>query len=136
MSRDALVIVHIVDDDDSMRVALVRLFSAAGYAARGYASAGDFLVAAAEAPTGCLVLDMHMPGPDGLALQDALRRRGQSLPASLDLVPNRGRGGAIFTSKLVPARHLGRQEELESAFELGLRLSPVGRLFRSGCDLG
>jgi FixJ family two-component response regulator len=80
MSAQAPAVVHIVDDDDSMRIALARLLSAAGYETRSYASAGDFLIAAGDAPTGCLVLDLHMPGPDGLALQDALRRRGSSLP--------------------------------------------------------
>lgn len=81
MNTDAPVaVIHIVDDDDSMRAALARLLSAAGYATRSYASAGDFLVDAGEAPTGCLLLDLHMPGPDGLALQDALRRRGLTLP--------------------------------------------------------
>jgi FixJ family two-component response regulator len=78
--RDAPVTVYIVDDDDSMRAALGRLLEAAGYAPRGYASAGDFLVEAGPEPAGCLLLDLHMPGPDGLALHDALRRRGIRLP--------------------------------------------------------
>jgi FixJ family two-component response regulator len=77
---DGPTTVHIVDDDDSMRVALARLLSAAGYATRSYASAGDFLISAGDAPSGCLVLDLHMPGPDGLALQAALRQRGLTLP--------------------------------------------------------
>lgn len=74
------VTVHIVDDDASMRTALSRLLSAAGFEVRNYASAGDFLIAAGDAPTGCLLLDLHMPGPDGLALQGALLRRGIRLP--------------------------------------------------------
>jgi FixJ family two-component response regulator len=80
MSAHTAAIIHVVDDDDSMRAALVRLLSAAGYETRSYASAGEFLIAADDAPTGCLLLDLHMPGPDGLALQDALRRRGIALP--------------------------------------------------------
>lgn len=72
--------VHIVDDDDSMRAALARLLAAAGYETRTYASAGEVLVAAEETLTGCMVLDLHMPGPDGLALQATLHRRGCSLP--------------------------------------------------------
>jgi FixJ family two-component response regulator len=77
----APVIVHVVDDDDSMRTALSRLLSAAGYAPRTYASAGDFLIAAGESPQGCLVLDLNMPGPDGLTLFESLRARGVDLPA-------------------------------------------------------
>lgn len=72
--------VHIVDDDESMRTALLRLFTAAGFMPRGYGSAGEFLIALESAPTGCLVLDLHMPGPDGLALFESLRRRGVDLP--------------------------------------------------------
>jgi FixJ family two-component response regulator len=57
-------VVHVVDDDESFRVASVRLLRAAGYEARGYASAGDFLL---EPPGpdahGCLILDVRMPGP-------------------------------------------------------------------------
>jgi FixJ family two-component response regulator len=74
------IVVHVVDDDEAMRVALLRLFGAAGYAPHGYGSAGEFLIAAADAPTGVLVLDLHMPGPDGLVLYDSLRRRGIDLP--------------------------------------------------------
>lgn len=76
----ASVVVHIVDDDDSLRVALGRLLSAAGYQTQSYASAGDFLVAHPGMPPGCLLLDLNMPGPDGLALQDALRQRGWTIP--------------------------------------------------------
>lgn len=74
------VTVHIVDDDDSMRSALTRLFSAAGYSPRAYGSAGEFLIALEASPSGCLILDLHMPGPDGLTLFDALHRRGINLP--------------------------------------------------------
>ena len=79
MNKSAIT-VHIVDDDDSMRSALTRLFSAAGYAPRAYASAGEFLIALEASPSGCLILDLHMPGPDGLTLFDALHRRGIDLP--------------------------------------------------------
>ena len=68
--------VHVIDDDDSHRVAMSRLLLAAGYTTRTYASAGDFLLANSSMPEGCLLLDLHMPGPDGLALQDALQQRG------------------------------------------------------------
>lgn len=72
--------VYVVDDDESMRVALTRLLLAAGYQVLAFASAGDFLVEVEDRPSGCLLLDLHMPGPDGLALQDAVLRRGWDLP--------------------------------------------------------
>jgi FixJ family two-component response regulator len=73
-------IVHVVDDDDSARTAVVRLLSAAGYIARGYASAGEFLMSVSDEAAGCLVLDVRMPGPSGLELQEALLRRHSTLP--------------------------------------------------------
>jgi FixJ family two-component response regulator len=74
-------IVHVVDDDDSVRTAIVRLLQAAGHAARGYASAGEYLLGRSDrnAP-GCVVLDVRMPGPSGLDLQEALARSGASMP--------------------------------------------------------
>ena len=74
-------IVHVVDDDDSMCTAVVRLLQAAGYEARGYASAGEFLLGRSDrnAP-GCVVLDVRLPGPSGLDLQEALARLEVPLP--------------------------------------------------------
>ena len=78
MSNEALV--HIIDDDDSLRVALQRLLTAAGYRTQAHASAGDFLLAAPADAPGCLVLDLHMPGPSGLELFESLRRHGLRQP--------------------------------------------------------
>ncbi len=73
-------LIHVVDDDDSLRTALQRLLAAAGFRVRGYASAGEFLLdPPADAP-GCLLLDLRMPGPSGLDLQEALARHGIGLP--------------------------------------------------------
>ena len=73
-------VVHVVDDDEAMRVGLSRLLSAAGYTTRCYASAGDFLVTAPDERHGCMVLDLQLPGPDGLALQEVLQRDGGVMP--------------------------------------------------------
>lgn len=78
MSNEPLV--HIVDDDDSLRQALQRLLSAAGYRVQAHASAGDFLLAAPADAPGCLLLDLHMPGPSGLDLFESLRRHGLRQP--------------------------------------------------------
>lgn len=73
-------LIHIVDDDDSLRSALQRLLAATGYRVKAYASAGEFLLdPPADAP-GCLLLDLRMPGPSGLDLQEALARHGIRLP--------------------------------------------------------
>ncbi len=78
MSESPLI--HVVDDDESMRTALLRLLDAAGYEARGYASTGAFLLAPRPERPGCLLLDLQMPGPSGLELQEALQRDGKALP--------------------------------------------------------
>jgi len=86
--------IHLVDDDASLRTALERLFREAGYDVRTYASAGDFLLSAPHA-FGCVVLDLSMPGPSGLELQDGLVRAGSALPI-------------VFLSGHAEARHIVR----------------------------
>lgn len=73
-------LIHIVDDDESMRSALLRILSAAGFEARGYASPGDFLLHPLSDAPGCVLLDVCLPGPSGLELQDAMRAHGINLP--------------------------------------------------------
>jgi FixJ family two-component response regulator len=72
--------VHVVEDDDSARTAVIRLLQSSGYEAIGYASAGDFLLRRHNAEQGCLLLDMLMPGPSGLDLQASMRDSGITLP--------------------------------------------------------
>lgn len=73
-------LIHVVDDDDSLRSALQRLLGAAGYRVQTYASAGEFLLDPPGDAPGCLLLDLRMPGPSGLDLQEALSRHGIRLP--------------------------------------------------------
>ncbi len=73
-------LLHVVDDDDALRTALLRLLDAAGFEARGFASAGEFLLDPPADRPGCLLLDVRMPGPSGLDLQEALNRHGVTLP--------------------------------------------------------
>jgi FixJ family two-component response regulator len=73
-------IVYVVDDDTGMRTGVCRLLEASGYDARGYGSAGEFLLARLADAPGCLLLDLKLPGPGGLELQEALAKRGDSPP--------------------------------------------------------
>jgi FixJ family two-component response regulator len=73
-------VVHVIDDDASMRAALCRLLEAAGFQAREYASAGEFLLTWTGNAPGCLLLDVRMPGPSGLDLQHALAQRPEAPP--------------------------------------------------------
>ena len=73
-------LIHVVDDDASMRTALLRLLVEVGFEARGYASTGEFLLQPVPDTPGCLLLDVQLPGPSGLELQAALQRQGIMLP--------------------------------------------------------
>jgi FixJ family two-component response regulator len=73
-------LIHVVDDDASMRSALLLLLHEVGFEARGYSSTGDFLLQPLPDRPGCLLLDLSMPGPSGLELQAALQQRGIKLP--------------------------------------------------------
>jgi FixJ family two-component response regulator len=73
-------LIHVVDDDESLRTSLLRLLRAAGYEARGYGSTGDFLLNPLPDRPGCVLLDLRLPGPSGHELQAALHRQGVALP--------------------------------------------------------
>ena len=73
-------LIHVVDDDESMRSALLLLLGEVGFEVRGYASTGEFLMQPLPDRPGCLLLDMRMPGPSGLELQAALQRQNITLP--------------------------------------------------------
>jgi FixJ family two-component response regulator len=72
--------VFVVDDDPSVLRALTRLLGAAGLEARGFASPTAFLEQHDPATPGCLVLDLALPGLDGLQLQQALTASGRARP--------------------------------------------------------
>lgn len=71
---------HLVDDDEAIRDALAWLLKSRGIAHTAYTDAEAFLAAWTPSLTGCIVLDMRMPGMSGLDLFDALRERGSKLP--------------------------------------------------------
>lgn len=72
--------VAVVDDDDSIRFLVQTLLERDGLAAQTYPSAESFLAACNPESLGCLVLDLHLPGINGLALQEILNRQGIEVP--------------------------------------------------------
>lgn len=64
--------ISVVDDDVSVRKALGRLIAVAGYAVAAYDSAEAFLEAEAAETSACVILDVHLPGKNGLELQAEL----------------------------------------------------------------
>ena len=73
-------IVYIVDDNESARQSLTWLIESAGLTARAFSSPRQFLDSCAPSAVGCLVLDMRMPGMNGLELQGRLLELDYSLP--------------------------------------------------------
>lgn len=67
--------IAVIDDDDSIRKALVRVLSNAGLKVLAFSSAQDFLAIAESKPVSCVVSDLRMPDIDGLHLQAALVER-------------------------------------------------------------
>ncbi len=64
----------VVDDDDDVRIALVRLVSSAGFAVESFATGTEFLLSIERRMPDCLILDLHMPGMSGFDVQAALAR--------------------------------------------------------------
>jgi FixJ family two-component response regulator len=77
---DAAPLVYIVDDDNGMRTSLAWLLESVGIQSQGFASAADFLNAFDVRVPACLVLDVRMPEASGFHVQEALNRRGATLP--------------------------------------------------------
>ena len=74
------LVVSIVDDDASMRTSTRRLLSTFGFRADAFASAQAFLDSGRLKDTACLILDVRMPGMDGLELQRRLASSHRRLP--------------------------------------------------------
>lgn len=72
--------IAVVDDEESVRNAVVRLLQAVGYTARGFASGQRFLQSWDNDKTDCLMLDLQMPELSGLDVQRALKRAGAQIP--------------------------------------------------------
>jgi FixJ family two-component response regulator len=71
--------VAVIDDDEPFRTALVESLCSLGYAACGFASAGEF-VTSGERSFDCIITDIHMPGMSGFDLKRLLTARGSTVP--------------------------------------------------------
>src|ERR1700677_3071244 len=76
-------IIHIVDDDESMREVLASLLRSVSLSARTYPSVDAFLTAKRGDAPGCLILDVRLPGMSGLEFQSRLTEVGIELPVIL-----------------------------------------------------
>jgi FixJ family two-component response regulator len=98
----SLVTVFIVDDDASVRRALARLFASVGLSTETFEGARDFLARRPAKLRGCLLLDIKMPGMNGLDLQNWLLEHNIELPiifvtahADVPIAVRAMKGGAV-----------------------------------------
>jgi len=122
-------LVHLVDDDDAVRRSVAFMLKTSGYQIRSYASGIDLLKEAKSLDVGCILLDIRMPGMDGLEVQQALKEAGVSLP----VIIMTGHGDVPLSVKAMKA---GAIDFIEKPFEKGTLLSAleqgVAVLQRSG----
>lgn len=114
--------VLVVDDEASMRSALRRLFNSAGFRVELYESGTALLEAADLDQPGCLLLDVQMPGMDGLGVQRALLARRVALPM-LFLT------GSAAIRHAVEAMRAGAVDFVEKPFDNDDLLRRVERAF-------
>ena len=73
-------LISVVDDDDAVRESLHGFIRSVGFAAKGFASAEEFLAWQDRRKTDCLILDLRMPGMNGLELQQELVATHSAVP--------------------------------------------------------
>ena len=77
---DIAACVHVVEDDDAVRDSLQMMLESIGYRVQAFASADSFLDAYSQDMAGCIVLDIRMPGMNGMELHRKLNEINSILP--------------------------------------------------------
>lgn len=112
--------IHIIDDDEAMRISFLFALQTAGYRVSAYPGASEFL-AREEAERGVLVSDVRMPGMNGVELTRLLRQRGSTMPVILIT------GNANGTLK-AEAMSAGADAVLEKPVALAVILAEISRV--------
>lgn len=120
--------VHVVDDDPAVRRSLERLLDAAGFHVVSYQSPAAFLNAASGLSAGCVLLDIRMPGVDGLEVQSRLNRLRVNLP----VIVMTGHGDV---PSAVRAMKAGAVDFLEKPFDDETLLNAIGGAFAKASRL-
>ena len=116
--------VFIVDDDDSIRKSMRFLMKSAGLNAKIYSNAKEFLDCYQPDTSGCLVVDIRMPGMSGLELQQELNKQGSRLP----LIVVTGHGDVNMA---VQAMKAGAADFIEKPFDDEVMLSRIQECLKS-----
>ena len=77
---NAIPVISIIDDDESIRVATKNLVRSLGFRVHTFASAEDYLQSNHVEDTSCLITDVQMPGVNGIELQSLLHEQGCRTP--------------------------------------------------------
>ena len=115
-------IVHLVDDDAAIRRSVGFMLKTSGHHVETYESGTELLKNSGELRDGCILLDIRMPGMDGLEVQQGLLERGVGLP----VVIMTGHGDVALAVKAMKA---GAVDFIEKPFDKGALLSSLGEGF-------
>ena len=115
-------LVHVVDDEDSVRRATSFFLKTSGYAVRTWDSGAAFLKEVRHAETGCILLDVRMPEMDGLEVQQLLNERGITMP----VIVLTGHGDIAIAVRAMKA---GAVDFLEKPFETDALAEAIAREF-------
>jgi two-component system, LuxR family, response regulator FixJ len=133
MNDEALHLVHLVDDDEAIRRSAGFMLKTSGFHVRSYESGIELLKSAPDLEPGCILLDIRMPGMDGLEVQQSLKAKGVALP----VIIMTGHGDVTLA---VQAMKAGAVDFIEKPFEKAVLLSAieqgVERLKRSSANRG
>lgn len=110
--------VHLVDDDDAIRRSVSFALKTSGFQVRVYEDGDGILKVAPDLEAGCILLDIRMPGMDGLEVQEALKSKGVTLP----VVIMTGHGDV---SLAVRAMKAGAVDFIEKPFQKAVLLSAI-----------
>jgi two-component system response regulator FixJ len=120
-------LVHVVDDEDAIRRSLAFLLRTAGYKVARWDNGEAFLMGADKAVPACAVLDIRMPGLDGLQVQARMRSEGFNFPVIIIT----GHGEIDLATRAMKA---GALDFIEKPFERGALIAAVETAFRHLAD--
>jgi len=120
MSDERLV--HLVDDDEAIRRSAGFMLKTSGFRVQTYEAGDQLLKSAGSLDPGCILLDIRMPGMDGLEVQEALKERGVGLP----VVIMTGHGDVTLA---VQAMKAGAVDFIEKPFEKAVLLGAIDQAF-------
>jgi two-component system response regulator FixJ len=116
-------IVHLVDDDASVRRSVGFMLKTSGHQVQTYESGAELLKSSSQLERGCILLDIRMPGMDGLEVQQALQEKGVGLP----VIIMTGHGDVGLAVRAMKA---GAVDFIEKPFEKMALLSSLEEGFR------